>query len=136
MAAMTTQLAWGAISFKNGYISSGQLDYVYECLKWATDYFIEAYHLDTMEFIGQVSKANIFHHIFKLIAHFLQHRLQMGVLIIHIGEDLKKCPWIDLHTTSVLPILDLTWQEKLLLLLLLPQSSMNLMEILPQPHWP
>ena len=55
MAAMTTQLAWGAISFQQGYENAGQLGYMYECLKWATDYFIAA-HVNDFEFVGQVGK--------------------------------------------------------------------------------
>ena len=53
MAAMTTQMAWGAIAFKEGYTSSGQSYYLKSTLKWATDYFIAA-HISKFEFVGQV----------------------------------------------------------------------------------
>ncbi len=53
MAAFTTQIAWGAVSFQSGYESAGQLHYLKECLQWATDYFIAA-HTSTTEFYGQV----------------------------------------------------------------------------------
>ena len=50
---MTTQMAWGAITFKDGYDSAGQSQYLKSALKWATDYFIAA-HTSKFEFIGQV----------------------------------------------------------------------------------
>jgi len=53
MAAFTTVLAWGGINFRSGYEKSGQLDYLVECLKWSTDYFIGC-HTSDFEFIGQI----------------------------------------------------------------------------------
>jgi hypothetical protein len=53
MAAMTTQLAWGAISFGSGYAAAGQTEYMRQCLRWSTDYFIAA-HTATYELYGQV----------------------------------------------------------------------------------
>lgn len=46
MAAMTTQLAWGAITFKEGYVKANQLQYITDALKWATDYFIKCHVSD------------------------------------------------------------------------------------------
>ena len=56
MAAMTTQLAWGAITFQAGYEAAEQITYMKDCLKWATDYFVAA-HQTAESFIGQVSGA-------------------------------------------------------------------------------
>ena len=53
MAGMTTQLAWGAISFEYGYTNAGQLEYIKKTIQWATDYFIDANRLPS-EFIGQI----------------------------------------------------------------------------------
>ncbi len=53
MAAMTTQLAWGAITWADGYEAAGQTEWLIKCLQWATDYFVAA-HTDTEEFYGQV----------------------------------------------------------------------------------
>ena len=53
MAAMTTQLAWGAISFQGGYEVAGQMKYIKECLQWATDYFMAA-HTEKEKFYGQI----------------------------------------------------------------------------------
>merc|ERR1712117_1011225 len=41
-AAMTTNLAWGAISFIEGYQGCGQLEYIKNTIKWSTDYIIDA----------------------------------------------------------------------------------------------
>jgi hypothetical protein len=53
MAAMTTQMAWGAIAFKDGYSAAGESDNLKAALKWATDYMVEC-HTSKFEFIGQV----------------------------------------------------------------------------------
>ena len=54
MASMTTQLAWGAVTFKDGYEKAGEIQHMKECLKWAADYFIAA-HKSDFELIAQVS---------------------------------------------------------------------------------
>ena len=54
MAYTITTLAWGGISFKDGYESAGQMGYLREALKWGTDYFIKA-HPQSNVFYGQVS---------------------------------------------------------------------------------
>ena len=54
MASSITQLAWGAITFKAGYEKADQIAYMYDTLKWGTDYFIAAYNKTTNEFVGQV----------------------------------------------------------------------------------
>jgi len=53
MAGFTTILAWGGINFKDGYEKAGQMDYLIDCLKWSTDYFIGCHKKD-FEFIGQI----------------------------------------------------------------------------------
>ena len=53
MASFTTVLAWGGINFKSGYDKACQTEYLAECLKWSTDYFIGCHTADT-EFIGQI----------------------------------------------------------------------------------
>jgi len=60
MAAMTTQLAWGAITFAEGYEVAGQTDYMIECLEWATEYFIEA-HPQPDFLIGQIGDGDADH---------------------------------------------------------------------------
>jgi hypothetical protein len=60
MAAMTTQLAWGAITFQDGYEAAGQLTYMKECLQWATDYFIAA-HTAPNTLYGQLGDGDADH---------------------------------------------------------------------------
>ena len=60
MAAMTTQLAWGAISFQEGYENAGQMEYIKETIQWATDYFIAA-HVSPNEFVGQIGNGHVDH---------------------------------------------------------------------------
>ena len=59
MAAMTTQLAWGAISFQEGYENAGQIKYIKETIQWATDYFIAA--ISTNGFVGQIGNGHVDH---------------------------------------------------------------------------
>ena len=53
MASSVTMLAWGGISYQQGYSEAGMLDYLRDAVKWGTDYFIKA-HVSTNEFYGQV----------------------------------------------------------------------------------
>ena len=60
MAAMTTQLAWGAISFQEGYEKAGQLGYIKDTIQWATDYFIDA-HTSPNTLVGQIGNGHVDH---------------------------------------------------------------------------
>ena len=53
MAESMTLLAWGGISYKDGYAKAGMLEYLRDAVKWGTDYFIKA-HVSPNEFYGQV----------------------------------------------------------------------------------
>ncbi len=53
MASAATQLAWGAITFRDGYEAAGQTEYIAKCLRWFTDYFVAA-HTAEFEFYAQV----------------------------------------------------------------------------------
>ncbi|XP_050412030.1 endoglucanase A [Patella vulgata] len=43
MAYSTTILTWSLLEFKDAYTSSGQLQYMYDCIKWPLDYFLKAH---------------------------------------------------------------------------------------------
>ena len=60
MAASVTQLAWGAITFQDGYEMAGQLEYIKECIQWGTDYFIAA-HISSDEFVAQIGDVTLDH---------------------------------------------------------------------------
>jgi len=53
MASSVTMLAWGGISYQQGYNEAGMLEYLRDAVKWGTDYFIKA-HVSPNEFYGQV----------------------------------------------------------------------------------
>lgn len=40
MAFSVTALSWGALEYPEGYAKNGQMDYLLENIRWATDYFI------------------------------------------------------------------------------------------------
>ena len=41
MAYSTTVLAWGIISFEQGYIAAGELENALDSIKWVTDYLMQ-----------------------------------------------------------------------------------------------
>ena len=60
MAFTTTALAWGMISYSDGYSRAGQTDYGKAAVRWATDYFLKA-HTGDYELYGQVGDGNVDH---------------------------------------------------------------------------
>ena len=54
MAYTTTVLAWGGVSYPDGYTNAGQTSYLLDAVKWATDYFIKA-HVSPNVLYGQVT---------------------------------------------------------------------------------
>ncbi len=57
MASSATVLAWGLIEYRDAYEASGELDYMLDCIKWATDYFLKC-HTGPKEFYAQVRQNN------------------------------------------------------------------------------
>ena len=55
MAYSTTVLAWGIISFENGYIQAGELENALDSIKWVTDYLIKC-HTGTNELWAQTAE--------------------------------------------------------------------------------
>ncbi|XP_071959064.1 uncharacterized protein [Antedon mediterranea] len=60
MAGAVTVLAWGLIEYKSGYEAAGELNNMYDCIKWATDYFLKC-HINENEFYAQVGDGYIDH---------------------------------------------------------------------------
>jgi hypothetical protein len=60
MAASATMLAWGGVEYRDAYARSGQLPYLLDNLKWATDYFVKA-HTAPNELYGQVGNGQADH---------------------------------------------------------------------------
>nr|KAG5688841.1 hypothetical protein BaRGS_004518 [Batillaria attramentaria] len=46
MAWATVVLEWGLLEFKDAYEASGQLDWMYECVKWPLDYLLKCHVAD------------------------------------------------------------------------------------------
>ena len=59
-ASAITVLAWGGISYKNGYEKAGLMPYLLDAVKWGTDYFIKA-HVAPNKLYGQVGNGNLDH---------------------------------------------------------------------------
>jgi len=54
MAFTVTELAWGLLEFKDAYDDAGQLDYMYDSIRWPLDYLLRC-HTAPDELYGQVS---------------------------------------------------------------------------------
>uniref|UniRef100_A0A2C9KFJ4 Endoglucanase n=1 Tax=Biomphalaria glabrata TaxID=6526 RepID=A0A2C9KFJ4_BIOGL len=51
----TTALLWSLVRFKDGYQRAGQLDQMYNMIKWPLDYFLSAWHPSRNELTVQVA---------------------------------------------------------------------------------
>ena len=69
MAVAVTNLAWGLLEFKNGYMAAGQYEIMLDSIKWPLDYFIKC-HIDDDTFVGQVTKFIYFIDLFILRAYY------------------------------------------------------------------
>jgi len=61
MASSAHLLVWGAIKFKDGYVKAGQMDMLYDSVKWALDYFKNAWNAGTQELVAQIGDGNADH---------------------------------------------------------------------------
>ena len=60
MASAMTVLAYGGITYEDGYKTAGQYEYLQEAVRWGTDYLIKA-HVSPDEFYCQVGNGDIDH---------------------------------------------------------------------------
>ncbi|KAK6973975.1 endoglucanase E-4, partial [Biomphalaria glabrata] len=61
LASSTTLLLWGFVSFKDGYVKAGQLDAMYDMIKWPLDYYLRGWNPQTKQLIAQVGDGNVDH---------------------------------------------------------------------------
>ncbi|XP_078336969.1 uncharacterized protein LOC111132482 [Crassostrea virginica] len=54
MALSAHLLSWGLERWKDAYQSAGQLEMMYDMLKWPLDYFLKCWHPETQEYYAQV----------------------------------------------------------------------------------
>nr|XP_039250714.1 uncharacterized protein LOC120328324 isoform X2 [Styela clava] len=64
MAFAITQLAWGALEFREGYENAGQMENLMEAVKWGTDYFMKC-HVSPEEYYGMVGDPDIDHKLWE-----------------------------------------------------------------------
>ncbi len=57
MAGFTTLLNWGLLTFRQGYVTAGELNNGLDTVKWSLDYFIKA-HVAPNELYGQSGDGN------------------------------------------------------------------------------
>ncbi|XP_046566271.1 endoglucanase 4-like [Haliotis rubra] len=60
MAFSTTILTWSLLQWKDAYQKSGQLDYMYDCIKWPLDYLLKC-HTGKNELYVQVGNGDADH---------------------------------------------------------------------------
>ena len=60
MASAMTVLAYGGITYQEGYKNAGQFDDLQDAVKWGTDYLLKA-HVSPNEFYCQVGNGDIDH---------------------------------------------------------------------------
>ncbi|XP_025083959.1 uncharacterized protein LOC112557999 isoform X1 [Pomacea canaliculata] len=60
MAFSTTMLAWGLLLYKDAYQAAGQLDHMYDSIKWPLDYLLKC-HTGPNELYVQVGNADADH---------------------------------------------------------------------------
>jgi len=87
MAYTITILAWGGITFKDGYVNAGQYEYLQDALKWGTDYFIKA-HPEPNVLYGQVGDGNTDHSYMGRPEDMNMKRPSMKIDAQHPGSDL------------------------------------------------
>lgn len=59
MASSAHLLSWGLEIWRDAYQSAGQLDMMYDMLKWPLDYFLKCWNPQTQEYYAQVKRSCI-----------------------------------------------------------------------------
>jgi len=87
MAAMTTVLAWGGISFYEGYQKADQLEWFDKNLKWSLDYFMAA-HTSDNELVGQIGDGGQDHGYWGRPEDMTMNRPAWSITASQPGSDL------------------------------------------------
>ncbi|XP_055958520.1 endoglucanase E-4-like [Patella vulgata] len=86
MAWSTTVLTWGLIQWKDAYEKSGQLDYMYDSIRWPMDYLMKC-HSKTNELYVQVGDGNIDHSSWTSPERMTSQRPAFKIDTSHGGAD-------------------------------------------------
>lgn len=72
MANTVTILTWGLIQWKDAYEAGGNLDRMYDCIKWPLDYFLKA-HTAPNELYVQVMEWTFVRTLLKSLCRPVYH---------------------------------------------------------------
>ncbi len=87
MASATTQLLWGAITWKQAYVDAGQLDWMVDCVRWATDYFVDSWDNDNQELLVQIGDGVADHDYWGRAEQMTMYRPAFKVTPSNPGSD-------------------------------------------------
>lgn len=87
MAYTATMLAWSVYEYREGYEQSGQLEYILDNIRWATDYFMKA-HTAPNELWGQVGNGTADHNWWGPAEVMPMQRPAYKIDASHPGSDL------------------------------------------------
>lgn len=86
MAFSVTSLAWGLLEFKDAYEDAGQLDYMYDCIKWPLDYLMRC-HVAPNEYYVQVGEGGKDHSFWGRPEDMTMDRPAYKIDAAHPGSD-------------------------------------------------
>lgn len=87
MAYTVTVLAWGLLSYREGYETAGQVEYAEAAIRWGTDYFLKA-HSASMTLYGQVGEGQPDHSYWGRPEEMTMARPSMKIDTSAPGSDL------------------------------------------------
>ncbi|CAG5120475.1 unnamed protein product, partial [Candidula unifasciata] len=61
LSSAATVLSWSLVKYKDAYVASGQLDNMFDMIKWAYDYFLAAWNAQKQELVVQVGDGDLDH---------------------------------------------------------------------------
>ncbi len=106
LASSLSSLAWGGISFPDGYSEAGEMDALLDAVRWGTDYLLKAQGLDqsgaTTFFIAQVGDGHSDHALWSAPEVQTIPRPAMAVTPDKPGSDVSAASAAALASASVL----------------------------------
>ena len=106
LASTLSTLAWGGISFQEGYDSAGQLDELLDAVRWGTDYLLKAHGTNkrgaTTFFVAQVGDGDADHALWSAPEGQSIARPAMAVTADKPGSDVAAASAAAMAAASVL----------------------------------
>ncbi|KAH9505669.1 hypothetical protein Btru_055467 [Bulinus truncatus] len=87
MAASALNLLWSVYKWKDGYTKAGQLNQMYDMIKWPLDYFLKAWNPSKQEFTFQVGNENLDHNFWGRPEDMTMARPCLVASVAHPGSD-------------------------------------------------